>query len=197
MFYRCSGLESINIPDNITKIGQNTFAKCDALKDVTLPDTLTSIGKNAFVNCGSLENITIPKSVSTIEEGAFGYDVVEDTLQRTMSSPLLATLSARHTITLMQMTFRSFLWIRLSPQIPPQHRLLLRKPHKLLKPQKCRLLVPMKPLHPQTQAPAVLTKLLLPLTAPPKQLPPSQFRSPFCTATLIWMAELVWTMPLC
>ena len=34
------------------------------------------------MNCGSLENITIPKSVSTIEEGAFGYDVVEDTLQK-------------------------------------------------------------------------------------------------------------------
>lgn len=93
------GLESIEIPDSVTKIGKGAFAYCCSLKEITLPrnslfteipdecflncaglgslslpSSVTKIGRYAFKNCPSLTNITIPKEVSSMYFDAFiGY----------------------------------------------------------------------------------------------------------------------------
>ena len=47
-FKNCIGLESVEIAENVTTIGEGTFSGCKNLKSVSLPSTITTIGKNAF-----------------------------------------------------------------------------------------------------------------------------------------------------
>lgn len=57
MFYDCTSLESITIPNNVTSIGNDTFGWCTSLKSIIIPDSVTSIGEWAFYCCWSLENV--------------------------------------------------------------------------------------------------------------------------------------------
>ncbi len=70
-FYGCSGLTSITIPDSVTSIGVSAFKGCSGLISITIPDSVTSIGSNAFYVCSGLTSITIPDSVTSIGECAF------------------------------------------------------------------------------------------------------------------------------
>lgn len=55
VFYECSGLESIVIPDSLTELGDSFCFGCTNLKYVTFGSGLTKIGKHAFWECPSLE----------------------------------------------------------------------------------------------------------------------------------------------
>ena len=70
-FWLCSGLNSINIPNKVQKIGQHMFSGCSSLKNITIPDSVTSIEYAAFENCTGLTSIVIPKSVVKIGERVF------------------------------------------------------------------------------------------------------------------------------
>ena len=70
-FANCAVLQSITIPEGVTTIGKEAFAGCSKLKSVTIPNSTKSIGASAFSNCVTLRNITIPESVTTIGDGAF------------------------------------------------------------------------------------------------------------------------------
>lgn len=65
-------LESIEIPDSVTIIGEAAFANCTALKSVKLSNNLLVIKAYTFLDCDSLESIELPNSVISIEPGAFG-----------------------------------------------------------------------------------------------------------------------------
>ena len=73
LFFSCSNLTSITIPDSVTSIGNYAFSNCSGLTDITIPDSVTSIGEFAFSGCLSLTSVTIPDSVTSIGEGAFYY----------------------------------------------------------------------------------------------------------------------------
>lgn len=66
-----SNIATVEIPSQITSIGDNAFSGCSGLTSVTIPDSVTSIGDNAFNGCTSLAFVTIPGSVTSIGEGAF------------------------------------------------------------------------------------------------------------------------------
>ncbi|WP_207646966.1 leucine-rich repeat protein, partial [Ruminococcus albus] len=66
-FNSCNSLESINIPDKVTTLYDNTFCDCTELKDVVVSRNLTVLGKSAtttdpkgcvFKGCTSLETLT-------------------------------------------------------------------------------------------------------------------------------------------
>ena len=57
------GLESIDIPENITAIKCGVFAYCNQLTSVTLPETLKSLEEIVFYNCTALERIKLPDSL--------------------------------------------------------------------------------------------------------------------------------------
>ena len=62
---------SLEIPNTVTKIGDNAFAGCSKLMSVTMPETVTEIGGDAFRDCSKLTNVTIGSEVTHIGEGAF------------------------------------------------------------------------------------------------------------------------------
>ena len=101
-FWECRFLQSVVIPDSVTKIGHSPFpteikvtshskrfvVENDLLIDivekrliqclqdkehVVIPDSVTIIGDSAFKKCISLQSIVIPDSVTTIGEDAFSF----------------------------------------------------------------------------------------------------------------------------
>lgn len=74
-FYFCTKLNSIYLPEGVTRICCGAFLGC-GLKEIHLPDSLTSIGVCAFCD-SDLEKITIPDNVISIEDGAFGSTKIQ------------------------------------------------------------------------------------------------------------------------
>ena len=70
-FSGCTSLQSIVIPNSVTKIGSFTFSGCTSLQSIEIPNSVTEIGAHAFRNCTSLQSIDIPNSVTEIESHAF------------------------------------------------------------------------------------------------------------------------------
>ena len=57
-FCRCTLLESITIPEAITKIESGLFFGCSSLTSFTIPRNVTEIDGNAFYDCTGLTSIT-------------------------------------------------------------------------------------------------------------------------------------------
>ena len=71
VFYYCSGLTSVIIPNSVTSIGIQAFRGCSGLTSVAIGNSVTSIGDWAFFECSGLKSITIPNSVTSIGDAAF------------------------------------------------------------------------------------------------------------------------------
>ena len=82
-------LETISIPNSITKLAESIFAHDIYLTSVYIPSSVTSIGENAFYNCHSLPSIVIPGSVKAIGAQAFhdcdGLTVVTSLIEEPFS----------------------------------------------------------------------------------------------------------------
>ena len=63
-------LTSVVIPKNITELDSSVFYMCESLEFVSLPENLESIGINTFMNT-ALSNIELPKNLKTIGSHAF------------------------------------------------------------------------------------------------------------------------------
>ena len=63
---------TVEIPNNVTTLGDYAFNGCTGLTNITFPDSLTTINQSAFGNCTGLTNITFPDSLTTINQSAFG-----------------------------------------------------------------------------------------------------------------------------
>lgn len=64
-------IETIQIDDGITSIGNYAFSGCNKVTSIELPASITSIGQYAFSNCSALENINIPTGVTAINAYSF------------------------------------------------------------------------------------------------------------------------------
>ncbi len=58
LFYGCSALEEIIVPEGVTQIGEQVFSECNSLKKIVFPSTLTKI--NGYNTTSSNLEIHIP-----------------------------------------------------------------------------------------------------------------------------------------
>ena len=67
-FNNCTSLESITIPEGVTKIGYGAFNGCKNLSEVVLPDSLITLDNYAFEYCTALTDITLPAGLTTAND---------------------------------------------------------------------------------------------------------------------------------
>ena len=70
-FRACKGLTSLTISDSVTSIGRYAFAWCDGLTSIKIPESVTSIADNAFYGCNGLTEVVIPPSVTNCGASSF------------------------------------------------------------------------------------------------------------------------------
>eukprot|EP00980_Cylindrotheca_fusiformis_P007495 scaffold1555_cov108-Cylindrotheca_fusiformis.AAC.1 len=72
LFNGCQSLPTIKIPSSVIEIGNGVFLYCSGLISVELPEGLQVIKASMFYGCKSLPTIKIPSSVIEIGDEAFG-----------------------------------------------------------------------------------------------------------------------------
>ena len=71
MFYGCSSLTSVTIPDSVTQIQDCTFQGCTSLRKIIIPASVTTVDwMNPFAEC---ENLTVYFRSSTRPKYWSGY----------------------------------------------------------------------------------------------------------------------------
>lgn len=71
-FSECSYLQTIELPSNLSVVGEYAFSKA-GLKSVVIPAGTDSLLSTAFYNCSSLTTITLPKDLQYTSNNAFEY----------------------------------------------------------------------------------------------------------------------------
>lgn len=69
-FSYCDKLTCVNIPDNVTTIGNGAFQNT-AITSVAIPGSVKTIGQYAFENCTSLATLELGSGIQTIDVWAF------------------------------------------------------------------------------------------------------------------------------
>lgn len=72
-FMSCTSLETIELPANLTSIGEYAFSGCYGLTSLEAPSSLYSIGISAFYNCTALESVDLNEGLEAIGSEAFRY----------------------------------------------------------------------------------------------------------------------------
>ena len=92
VFWGCTGLTSITLPNSLTSTGTHTFYNCSNLTSVTLPNTINTIDSCAFYGCTNLVSIEIPSAVTYIGNNAFdGCSGLTTIYSRAAVAPTLGT----------------------------------------------------------------------------------------------------------
>lgn len=73
-----SGIETIVLPSQITKLNTKSFYNCTSLTDLELSRNLTDIPVSCFEGCTSLQNVVIPANVARINDKAFFGSGIKD-----------------------------------------------------------------------------------------------------------------------
>ncbi len=68
MFYKCSSLEKIDLPNSVTEIKRYAFALCPSLKSFKLPASLTALGENILYK-NDMDQVVLPEKFETSDLG--------------------------------------------------------------------------------------------------------------------------------
>ncbi len=71
-FFRCDGIESVNLPPTVNTIGAYAFSWCADLTGVMCPGVVF-VEERAFMGCKKLCRVDFSKSLESIEDKAFSY----------------------------------------------------------------------------------------------------------------------------
>ena len=76
VFYGCTGLTAISLPEGLEGIGYYAFYNCTALKEITLPSTLNELGKY-YSSSTSTSYGYVFYNCKALEKAEFAYTVVD------------------------------------------------------------------------------------------------------------------------
>ena len=80
IFFGCTALRVIDIPDEVRSIGAGAFAGCEALTELRLPASLEAITNRLFRGC-PIRALEVPAGVQEIEPAAFlGTNIIKLTV---------------------------------------------------------------------------------------------------------------------
>ncbi len=71
LFYSCSKITSIALPEGITSLGTSCFQSCTSLESITIPNGVTAIGVGCFSGCAKIEAITLPSGITELSRNLF------------------------------------------------------------------------------------------------------------------------------
>lgn len=71
VFYQCTALTEVVLPNSLTKMGTHVFYKCIALNSVVLGGNMKEISDYTFYGCEALANVTMSDSIERIGSYAF------------------------------------------------------------------------------------------------------------------------------
>ena len=71
--FQGTAISEIDMPNDVTVIGEKSFADCKNLAKIQFPDNLKIIKGRAFSGCDSLREITLSGEVLRLENGAFSF----------------------------------------------------------------------------------------------------------------------------
>lgn len=95
LFYNCTSLTAVYMPNSLKTIGVKSFAGCTQLKTVEWGNGLTSIGDLAFSNCKAIENITsLVETAPTTGSDVFPAELYEHTTLNITDSAISSYLNA-------------------------------------------------------------------------------------------------------
>lgn len=83
-----SDIESVKIPDSVTRIGARAFSNSLSLASVNIPDSVTQVDLGAFTMCTSLKKLVIPASVTVIQQGAFAFNIGDTSVAAVTAGPI-------------------------------------------------------------------------------------------------------------
>ena len=69
-FFYCRSLKEVRLPADLEEIPGNTFSHTD-LQSITIPEKVTRIGEDAFSGCKNLKEVVFNEKLERIEDGAF------------------------------------------------------------------------------------------------------------------------------
>lgn len=67
-----NGIQKIQIPSTVKRIGYRAFSGCKNLKEIMLSDNIRVIDSDAFYNCNSLKQIKLPSKLESMYDRVFG-----------------------------------------------------------------------------------------------------------------------------
>lgn len=70
-FSNCKQLESVTIPDSVTKIYQSAFHGCSGLPSIIIPNSVTVLDYLVFYGCTSLTYVKVSKNITEIKSQTF------------------------------------------------------------------------------------------------------------------------------
>ena len=70
-------IETVVLPETITRINSEAFAMCEKLTSVNIPESITHLGSDIFYECKSLKEITIPGKDISYQWSTFYRSYIE------------------------------------------------------------------------------------------------------------------------
>ena len=75
VFYDCTNLKSVTLPQSLTSIGVFIFENCPSITSVTIPANVSEITMNPFINCENLKEVKVSKDNSNYySDGNYLYE---------------------------------------------------------------------------------------------------------------------------
>lgn len=85
MFYECSKLKTMVLPNTVTEIGKNAFAST-GITEIDIPNSVRYVYEDAFAYCNSLANVVIGKR-ARLDKGVFWASSVQNVYLKPLTPP--------------------------------------------------------------------------------------------------------------